>query len=84
MILWFCLYLWGCVFDFVSILFIVTPQRPQNPMLNSGAINITSLLKKQMGKSDRFDWVSVIYVYISLSTFYIDFASIYVFSFVFN
>ena len=33
-------------------------ERPHNPMINSGAITVTSLLKHEDKLSERYDWVS--------------------------
>lgn len=32
-------------------------EKPHNPMINSGAIIVSSLLKPELALPDRFDWV---------------------------
>lgn len=33
-------------------------DKPHNPMINSGAIIVSSLLKPELSLPDRFDWVN--------------------------
>jgi hypothetical protein len=41
---------------------IPSSDKPHNPMVNSGAIVVSSLIKKDWNMADRFDYVSVLHL----------------------
>ena len=41
-----------------SVSYLPVPDKPHNPMINAGAIVVTSLLKPKLQMADRFDFVS--------------------------
>ena len=38
--------------------YILFPDKPHNPMVNAGAISVSSLLKQNLNLADKFDFVS--------------------------
>jgi hypothetical protein len=54
-------YITICLFNVAYVkkyYFLYILDKPHNPMINAGAIVVSSLLKKEMNIADRFDFVS--------------------------